>query len=287
MTEKKLFMQENDKILDEWLKAFEQKGGVERNFSLDGFMFQGNIEREDNTSNSNWVRKESLNYDNENSSWSENPCRLLILAKDQNVDGGNSWDSRKTSFRKPNSEVGDYALAGDNFNKRLVFIIYGLAKVLKGEKVPFEFVDSHRSEILKFIDSYPFAFANCKKETGEAKCPVDSLQNAINNYSTFLDRQIKNIDADLFICCGSTQAGYSKDHANYSLDFLIKHGYDFKFAGSKYADIYYDETHNKIAIDVWHPSYTGVNDKEFYEEAVDTLYDFINDHKGFLNSHRS
>lgn len=32
MTEKKLFMQENDKILDEWLKAFEQKGGVERNF---------------------------------------------------------------------------------------------------------------------------------------------------------------------------------------------------------------------------------------------------------------
>ena len=61
--------------------------------------------------------------------------------------------------------------------------------------MPFEFVDSHRSEILKFIDSYPFAFANCKKETGEAKCPVDSLQNAINNYSTFLDRQIKNIDA--------------------------------------------------------------------------------------------
>ena len=42
-----------------------------------------------------------------------------------------------------------------------------------------------------------------------------------------------------------------------------------------------------IAIDVWHPSYTGVSDKEFYEEAVDTLYDFINDHKGFLNSHRS
>ena len=40
MTAKKLFMQENDKILEEWLKAFENEGGVESNFSLDGIMFQ-------------------------------------------------------------------------------------------------------------------------------------------------------------------------------------------------------------------------------------------------------
>ncbi len=286
MTEKKLFMQENDKILDEWEKAFENNGGVKNNFSWDGIMFQGKIKREGGTDNNYWARKKSSNYAKENSSWSENPCRLLILAKDQNTAGGVSWDSRHTSFRNANSEVDDYVLAGDKFNKRLVSMIYGLAKILNREKVSFDFVDLNRSEILQFVDSYPFAFVNCKKEGGGASCSVDSLKDAIKDYDTFLDRQIKNIDADLFICCGSTQAGYVKDHANYSLDFLVKHGYDFQYAGSKYQDIYYDKTHNKIAIDVWHPSYRRVSDKEFYEQAVDTFCNFINDHKEFLKSHR-
>ena len=287
MTEKKLFMQENDKILEEWLKTFQQNGGNETFFSLDGIMFQGGIVRENETSNK-LVRRASKNYKLENNSWSENPCRFLILTKEQNMRNEGAWDSRVVSFHKNYSKVEDYILAGENFNKRLVFIIYGLAHVLKGEKVSFDFVNENRSEILKFVDNYSFAHINCKKEGGGASCSVDSLKDAIKDYDTFLDRQINNIDADLFICCGSTQAGHVKDHANYSLGFLKEHGYKFQYAGPKYQDIYYDETQNKIAIDVWHPSYThqGVSDKEFYEEAVDTLYNFINDHKEFLKSHR-
>lgn len=44
------------------------------------------------------------------------------------------------------------------------------------------------------------------------------------NEGIYLEKQIKNIDADIFICCGSSDNGHHTDGRNYSLGFLNNHG---------------------------------------------------------------
>lgn len=286
MVEYKNYMQENQRILEEWQAEFERCGGQASLFSWDGIMYQGAIERENGTEDSNWVRFESPNDEVENKKWAENPCRLLIMTKDQNLDGGGAWDSRIASFRKKNSDINDYQLTGGMFYKRLAFVIYGLAKAMEGELVSFEYVDSHREEVVQFIDTYPFAHVNCKKEGGGSSCPNESLSAAIEKFDSYLNQEVQLIDADVFLCCGSTSNGHYKDKGNYSLGFLIDHGYTFEYAGAQYQDIYCDKALHKIAIDAWHPSYfgNGVTDKVFYEECVDKFYAFAKDHEEFIKN---
>ena len=96
-------MAENQRILDEWQKAFEKNGGNADNFSWDGILFKGEVYREGGSDN--WVRKESDNDTVENELWDNAPIRILFLTKDQNVGDGGAWDSRINSFREKNTII--------------------------------------------------------------------------------------------------------------------------------------------------------------------------------------
>lgn len=280
-------MAENQRILDEWQKAFEKNGGNADNFSWDGILFKGEVYREGGSDN--WVRKESDNDTVENELWDNAPIRILFLTKDQNVGYGGAWDSRINSFREKNSDKEDPVLSKyhNSFGKRMAYIAYGLANTTDDKDVALNFIQSHESDVVKFLDSFPLAHINCKKEGGSASCPDELFQNALKEYEKFLEQQIENVDADIFVCCGSTQAGYHIDKANYSLDFLQNHGYNFEYLGSKYSDLYYDAKRNKLAIDSYHLSYTGVSDQELYDQDVETYHKFLIDHPEFLISHRN
>lgn len=215
----------------------------------------------------------------ENELWDNAPVRILFLTRDQNVKDRFAWDSRINSFRKKNSAKEDNILAKTPaFAKRMAYITYGLANSTDNELVPLDYIRRHQSEMVKFLDSFPFAHVNCKKEGGGASCPDELLKKACEEYDYYLEQQIRNIDADVIVCCGSTDGGYRVDKGNYALDFLNHHGYNFDDLGcSRYSDIYYDAKRNKLAIDSNHLSYTSVSDQEIYDQDVETYHNFLVD----------
>ena len=74
-------------------------------------------------------------------------------------------------------------------------------KTIPNKMVNFE--DIKEQEALMLADSYPYARINCKKETGGPDCIDEVLSNAIDDYRDFLQEQIRNLDADIFVCCGN------------------------------------------------------------------------------------
>jgi hypothetical protein len=104
----------------------------------------------------------------------------------------------------------------------------------------------------------------------------------MDQYGTYLEKQIKNIDADIFVCCGSSYQG------NIILDFLNQHGYNFERPVDDDAayDIYYDRKQNKIAIDSYHLSLRNYLQKNMYNEIVCTYHEFLKKHPDFYKSHR-
>lgn len=121
---------------------------------------------------------------------------------------------------------------------------------------------------------------NCKKEGGDASCYTPALIDAMNEYKDYLVKQIRNVDADLIICCG-----YSESAGCPILDFLKANVYDLEYAGEAYEDVWYDKTANKLAIASWHPS-ARVSHEAFYHYIVETYQRFIHDHPSFVESHR-
>lgn len=284
------FMKENQQILEQWQKPYEDENGECPNFSWDGIMFKGKFYREE--CSGNLLRQESKNGTIENDLWANAPIRILFLTKDQNTNGGVAWDSRKSTFRSKNYEEDDYVLSRFAFNKRIAWLVYGLGNTTSSKMINFQEIESSDNDekVLKFIDSFPFAQINCKKEGGGASCPPEVLKQAMEKDGIYLEKQIQNIDPDIFVCCGSTENGYHADKKNYALRFLNTHGYRFEYLGNKYIDIYYDSEKNKIAIDSYHPVYTerlnGVDDEEFYNESVENYYHFLLDYPDFQKSHR-
>lgn len=125
------YVGENSRILDEWEERINKRtqgiGGV--NMSRDGIMCKGDMIDD----GANWIRK--ISYEGtprqgeiENEKWDEAPIRILIMVKDQNAGGGETWDSSETTFLKPETNKDDFILRRDSgFNRRVPWIVYGLA----------------------------------------------------------------------------------------------------------------------------------------------------------------
>ena len=272
--ETKDFMGENQRILEKWQQAFEKAGGSADKFSWDGIMFKGTIYEEDGTNN--WLHKEG---GNENQLWANAPLRILYLTKDQNTKGGPCWDTREESYYKTNSELENHTLDIEyKFNRMLVYTLYGLAKTTPDQMMKYDFSNP---EALEFIDKFPFARINCKKEGGESSCPDNILIDAMDQYGTYLEEQIKNIDADIFVCCGYSESS----QGNIILNFLNEHGYNFE-GPNKDASIFYDRKQNKIAINSYHLSYRSYSDEDMYDDIVSTYYEFLKKYPEFYKSHR-
>ncbi len=273
--ETKDFMGENQRILEKWQQEFEKAGGSADQFSWDGIMFKGAIYKD---GENKWGHSEGRN---ENQLWADAPLRILYLTKDQNTKGGPCWDTREESYRKTNSELETNTLDTQyKFNRMLVYTLYGLARTTPTQMMGYK--DFSNSEALEYIDKFPFARINCKKEGGESSCPDNILIDAMDQYGTYLEEQIKNIDADIFVCCGSSYQG------NIILDFLNQHGYNFEGPVDDDAayDIYYDRKQNKIAIDSYHLSLRNYSQEKMYDEIVYTYHEFLKKYPEFYKSHR-
>lgn len=272
----------NQQILDEWQEEFVRRGNGPERFSYDGIMFKGEIHRECGTDDSNWVRKPSdeKNYTVENKLWETAPLRILFLSKDQ-PSGDKAYESNIMSFRDKTTALEDYRLTSNRFLKRMAYAIYGLSKSTPDEVVPFDYPAEHEDEVLRWIDDFPFAWINCKKEGGGSACSNSVLVSAMNDYKDFLVRQIQNVDADIIVCCG-----YSDIIGSPIFDFLKENVYDFEYAGGDYEDIWFDKNSGKLAIVSWHPSIRDVTNVKFYYNIVNTYQKYIHDNPSFIESHR-
>ena len=270
------YMSKNQEIIKKWQKEYETRGGDSTKFCWDGIMFRGKLRKADNSNY--WIHDESEDH-RENQLWSEVKPRILFLTKDQNLGNEEAWDVRQESYLHPNSKPEEYWLRKDcPLFKMIVYSLYGLANTTPEKTICWN--DIKDADALQFEENYPFARINCKKEGGTNCCPNPLLHKAIEEYSNYLEEQINNLHADIFVCFGSSEGGYEVDKQNLSLDFLNHHGYNFKYIGKD--NIYYDEVKNKVAIDSYHPNYRGIKDKEKYNEIVQTYYQFLQAHPDFL-----
>lgn len=275
----------NDQILKEWKEEFVRRGNKSERFSYDGIMYKGKIYRECGTDDSNWVRDRSdENYTVENKLWETAPLRILFLSKDQYIGDNKAYESYMTSFRNKKTALEDYRLISSPFLKRMAYAIYGLSKSTPDEVVPFGYPAEHEEEVLRWIDDFPFAWINCKKEGGGSTCSNSALVSAMNDYKDFLVKQIQNVDADIIVCCGYSE-NLSQSTGYPILDFLKENVYDFEYAGNEYQDIWFDKNSGKLAIGSWHPS-AMVSSVEFYNYIVNTYQKFIHDNPSFVESHR-
>lgn len=289
MTEKKLFMQENDKILEEWLKAFENEGGVESNFSLDGIMYMGEMKLND-TMPRHYCRNSSDNvYSKENKAWDCCPIRFLYLTKDQNGGTWDAWDAREETYCDPKSEGENYRVWKQyKFNKMMAYSFRGLVYATEGKFIALEDVIKDQKSCINIFESYPLARINCKKEKGYSSCPNNILHYHMDKYKDYLSRQINNLDADVFICCEHHDNDKpwfgTKGLGNIFIEYLNDNGYNFKWKHSKTWEhgFWIDHTRKKIAIDSYHISYRICPDQLLYDDIVKCFYSFMKENPHFF-----
>ena len=267
------YVKTNQEILNEWQEEFIKDGGNQDLFCFDGIMFRGEAERD---AANNWVHKEGVN---DNTLWANAPVRILYLTKDQNTtEDAGAWDIRQESYHNPNSEYKDYILwCKYAFHRKLVRSLYGLIKTKPETFIQYEDIDD--SEALKYSDEYPYARINCKKEAGGSNCPNNILKESMEKYSSLLTRQISNLEADIFICCGN------QNDNNEILNFLNSHGYNFEWTDKDSYDVHYDSKKNIIAIDTYHLSSRHGNIAH-YNDIVFTYYEFLKKHPDLKKTHR-
>ena len=281
--EKKDFVKENQRILEEWCAKFakdkkkdeEYKGYNPANyFAEDGIMFKGvptclETKFPDGNTTYRWVHAPN---GKENEMWEKVPLRILYLTKDQYTYGGETWDVRSESYRYLDKNATENDLSTCRFHVNLVYSLFGLLKTTPDKMM--EYDDFFDAEALKFSEEQIYARINCRKEYGDSTCSDSKLLEAIKNYQDFLKEQICNLDADVFICCGS------HNDNNIILDYLNEF-YDGKFKWIGYAT-WYNEEDNKLAIDSYHLSYMRGGYRQQYEDIVKPYFDFIQKYPNFI-----
>ncbi len=286
----KNYVAENERILKEWRNAYVNNNqskypdctNLHEYFTPDGIMFKGEFlpdrrNYSDGKSVFRWKRNCS---GEENTLWANVPMRVLYLTKDQNSYGDVAWDVRSESFRyrdenyKPDEMWLDTGVA---FYRNLVYSLYGILKTTIDQ--PQDYNNFTDKDALSFVDKQIFARINCKKEVGNDKCPDDVLLDAINRDKSFLERQINNLDADIFICCGYSQS--IPDTGNRILNLLNSIGYHFKPQDEE-KWIFYDLDKNKVAINSYHLSYLRFD----YVGMISAYHEFLKRNPAFTDSHR-
>lgn len=283
--DEKDFVRNNHDILMRWRSDYVERtkplypkcNNLKDYFALDGIMNKGKFEPlyrdKEKKLFWRWERKPS---GEENQMWTNAPLRILYLTKDQNTDGCVSWDVRSESFRYPDSQCSPedmYLYSQNTFYRNLVYSLYGILNTTHERKMEYTFTNQ---QALECADKNIFARINCKKEVGEARCSNNLLDTAIRTDSKFLEEQINNLEADIFVCCGFSET--TNGTGNLMLNFLNTIGYDFKADVEKGSWLYYDEKKNKIAINSYHLSYLSFD----YDGMINAYYEFLKEHPEFV-----
>ena len=277
------YVAENERILNEWRNHLNQY----EYFAPDGIMYKGEFRGEykyyeGDKYKFRWVR---IPGGRENNLWENAPLRLIFLTKDQNASGDTAWDVRSETYWAADENItpNDRRLdTYSKFNKNLVYILYGILNTTTIR--PIDYNDITNKDALSFVDDSNCIFAriNCKKEVGKEKCDPFVLKKAIDRDKKFLKQQILNLDADIFLCCGYDKS--IKPTGSHILNFLNEIGYNFEQDSKEETGewIFYDKKTNKVAINSYHPSYSGFD----YNGLIAAYSKFLNNHPNFTKSHR-
>lgn len=284
----------NECILNEWKRSYVNNNqskypnctNLGDYFAPDGIMYKGELKEEirkyeNGVSLFRWKREPSKK---ENEMWANAPLRVLFLTKDQNTCDDVAWDVRSESFRYPQKEYKDYLDTKNIFYRNIAYSLYGIMSTSANSMVSYENIEDNK--VVQLLERIIFARINCKKEVGYSSCSNSTLKDAIynDNDSKFLKRQILNLDADIFVCCGYSNK--VEESGNIMLNFLNTIGYNFKQLEEKSMGgwIYYDDENNrnKLAINSYHPSYPGFD----YNGLITAYCKFLKTHHDFMKSHR-
>lgn len=227
--------EEEDILMKEWLdRSVSSCDGDE--LSHDGLLFRGEIYYEEGC----WHRKRG----EEEALWHNADRRLLILTKDLNDD--EAWDIRQETGRL-NTVAYSYERAIP-FYKNLRMWSYGLLKTTPDSFPEFE---EARDMMLSgpFYETAPVARVNCKKQVGQGSISDPVFMGFLEKYASLLKRQISLYDADVILCCGSSNG------RNLILDF-VKSQYltDLVPVPDTGNWIYRSPSTGRIAVNSYHPS---------------------------------
>lgn len=271
------YVAENERILDEWEKKYQENGLDTEYFARDGIMFRGNLKKDN--SNLDWIHEPS---GNENDMWANSPLRVLYLTKDQYSDYCGAWDVRTESYHcRSQKNADEYIISGTIFHQRLVWSLHGLLTTTPQKCTQFN--DFTNEQSLQFVDEHIFARINCKKESGGSSCNENTLRKEIEKYSAYLKAQILNLDADVFVGCGArqnTNAEINDDYYNIFIIEVLNNLCGYHFERVPNTEVYYDSLTNKVAINSYHLSYQGFSHEQSYIDIVEQYYLFLQTQEG-------
>lgn len=279
------YVGENERILEKWNKKFIENKKLDEAyngynpgdyFAPDGIMNKGDFYINDD----NECRRKPSG--NENKKWNDAPIKVLFLSKDQNAFGGEAKDVRTETFHIKGIEIPivNYQISDSFFYQNEACLLYRIINIVPKSNLS-QIEGFSWEEAVKFSDEQIFARINCKKEVGGGTCDNLTLQNAIDEYSNFLRDQIHNLDADVLICCGRSNQ-VDKTH-NAILNYLNTIGYHFEQIDEICGEeIYYDRTHNKVALNIYHLSYFKYN----WIKTIEAYYKFLEKYPNFLSLYR-
>lgn len=265
------YVEENERILNEWRKSNEERG--ETNFADDGIMNKGEFDiKPDGTI----IRKPSnMARSTENSMWNECPLRVLFLTKDENTDGDVAWDVRAETFYKKGNGLPpkNKTISDSFFFRNEACILYGLLNTTLDNMIMCSDKDFSWEDALRFSDEKIFARINCKKEAGDPTILDSVLGDAIKENYKYLKEQILTLDADILVCCG---------HQNDN-NLILNTVYDIYKNEFKYVDcvdgkgtgMHYNKKRNKLAIDAYHLAFFKGGLEARYDETVGMYYEFL------------
>lgn len=275
MAEYKDIVGENERILQEWEK-FNSTQEEKPNFAPDGIMFRGEKDQYSNPDGSITSERYEDEHNKENELWANAPIRYLFVTKDQNAWGGSAWDVR--------GETARYELDSNSiplrFYRNFLYLLYGLSHTSGDAMCGYD--DFSNAQAIETFDSIPLARINVKKQAGTKSISNAILAKYMERDKDFIVRQIKNLDADIIICCGYSE--YADKSGNLILNFLNENLYNFQKVVEDW--IYYDKVSNKVAINAWHLSHLAVKEKDFFEGMISAYHEFLKVHPTFTESHR-
>ena len=230
----------------------------------DGILFRGTIK------DGNGDYSTNRNKGNAAEMWEKSPRRYLYITKEL-TEGQRGWNDirNEDGFNKKGDDV------TGRFYKNYMYHLYGMESAILNnqfvtwEKLSHEDSKSHSKKF--FQNEAALARINCGKDFGPISTSYKRLKELIEVNGDLLKQQIKLLDADIIVCCGSD-------------DLILNLVYDtYSEANWKYyrGGIHYSEEIKKIIVHSYHLSYYGIGQKDFYEDTIKPFAGFIKKHPEF------
>lgn len=241
-----------DELFLEW-GTVSKKLGL-NGFCADGLMYRG-IENKPSYNKEGKLCRSRRSGD-EDKLWKDSAKKIVFLMKDTNGNPDN--DYREWYGR------GDNPIITHRFFKNIALWLTGLSFFDEnGKYLPFAEVNIGEKYTSSF-DNLPFAFVNCKKESGTSSISNSELLSYVATYGDYLKKEIEILNPQIIVCGGGsgTVLKIAKEIIYPELEFeQINWGY-------------YNAKNNIVLINSYHPS-ARVSNEKMYVRVMDGFNEII------------